>query len=276
MEISFSKYTGIGNDFIIIDNRDCIFPVENSCLIRHLCHRRLGIGADGLILLQESEKADYRMRIFNPDGNEASMCGNGLRCLAKFIYTFKDRTHAIVIESQKRQHRCSLSGDTISVEMGEATDITWDMRITIDEKEYNVHYLNTGVPHIVNFVTDIEAIDFSFLGSRIRHHPTFHPEGVNVNFACISPKEQILMRTYERGVEGETFACGTGATAVALSAANVYNIKPPIEIRARSGNPINIDFSPGDHKHITMRGASSHVFTGHITIPFPAPTTAIF
>lgn len=181
------------------------------------------------------------MRIFNADGSEAEMCGNGIRCLAKFIEELGLHALAFTVQSQHRIHRIALSQEGVSVEMGAPEDIQWDIKVPLPIGALNVHRLNTGVPHVVEFVEDLEAVDLSARGSFVRHHPLFSPQGTNYNAAKLMGGF-VSMRTFERGVEAETLACGTGATAVALAAAQVYGLKSPVHVHTSAGDVLKVHF----------------------------------
>ena len=261
MHISFAKYHGLGNDFIVIDDRQEIFPIDDSALIAHLCHRRTGIGADGLILLQDSFKADYWMHIFNADGKEAEMCGNGLRCCMAFM-----RDQGLVRGQSRilvsgRIYSCSCIDDLISVQMGKVKEASWNITVFSLGKEILVHCIHTGVPHVVVFVEDVDQISVEEEGKEIRWHPIFQPKGVNANFVSELPSGMLKMRTFERGVERETLACGTGAAAVAIAASKMHGYVSPMKILTASKEVIEIRLS--DEEEIEMIGAATFVFKGH-------------
>lgn len=268
MQIPFSKYEGCGNDFILIDNRTVFFPIEAD-LITKLCHRRLGIGADGIILLENSSIADYRMRIFNADGSEAEMCGNGFRCFGKFLHEIGIQNESFNIEVFGKILSLKVEEGQITAGMSQPTDICWNIQLEIGGKDWVLDYLDTGVPHAVLFVDDVEKINLQLLGKEIRFHSKFAPRGTNVNFAQLNTNGEIWMRTYERGVEDETLACGTGATAVAIAASKKQNLKGPRAIKTRSGGILNIDFKweQEDVKMVTMSGPATFVFRGTIELP---------
>lgn len=252
----FFKYHGRGNDFLLIDDREKSFPI-NQEYVSHLCHRRLGVGADGLILIQSSVNADYRMRIFNSDGREAKSCGNGLLCLLTFLknYDFflKD---SISIETFDRivfgiKEECGFS-----IEMGQVEKLQMNRVFQVDGNEILLHSLNTGVDHAVVFVDDVEKIPVNILGKKIRFLKEFSPDGINVNF--VEKKgNNYSVRTYERGVESETLSCGTGACAVGAIAKELYDQKKS-----------NISFQEGalsillENNKIFMKGAATFVFSG--------------
>lgn len=265
--VSFSKYVGAGNDFICIDDRSLNFPVEDKPLIQRFCHRQFGIGADGLVLLQPSARADFKMRIFNSNGSEAEMCGNGLRCLAQFCKKLGfDRLQGN-IETLAGILRFYLMGSEVAVEMSQPHSYRWHLKLPI-MPGFVVHFLNTGVPHAVHFHPHMAEIDIEQLGKEIRFHPEFQPDGANANFASIDPSGEIWCRTYERGVEAETLACGTGATAAALAAAYLYHLPSPIRVHTRSKEVLTISFTQANHEfsEVRMRGPSAFVYEGTILL----------
>lgn len=275
MHIPFSKYSGCGNDFILIDNRQKVFDTTRTDNIVHLCHRRQGIGADGVVFLEASLnlslKADFRMRIFNADGSEAEMCGNGLRCLVRFIQELGIAGHQFLIETMHQLIRTTLSAEYVSVDMPVPTNYRFFDQLIIEGTPYTLHFLDTGVPHAVLFVDDLHRDKWMTIAPKIRHHPHFKPKGANVNFAVIHSNQEVEMRTYERGVEGETLACGTGATAVAIAAACVHGLSSPIVIKPKSGDAIHIAFPgkltlPIAISQLTMSGPAVKVFSGMLTL----------
>ena len=261
MYVSFAKYHGLGNDFIVIDDCQEMFPIDDSALISSLCHRRTGIGADGLILLQDSFKADYWMRIFNADGKEAEMCGNGLRCCMAFMRDqgLASRQSQILVSG--RIYSCSCVGDLISVQMGKVKDASWNITLSVFGKEILAHCIHIGVPHVVVFVDDVDQVDVEAEGKELRWHPIFQPKGVNANFVSELPSGMLKMRTFERGVEQETQACGTGASAIALAASKMYGYLSPMKILTTSSEVIEIRLS--DEEEIEMIGGATFVFKGH-------------
>ncbi len=266
--IPFSKYVGTGNDFILIDNREKIFPAHNRLTIQRLCHRQCGIGADGIILLEKGKAADFAMRTLNADGSEAEMCGNGIRCLTRFLEGLGIRKPLYHIESGGKLISTRPKEEAISVDMGAPSDVQWNISIPLKTNSYVGHFLNTGVPHIVIFVEAVQALNINALGREIRSHSLFQPKGTNVNFASITGVNEITIRTYERGVERETLACGTGATATALAAATTKGLASPIRMKLRSGESLEIAFSSkGDtFEEVTMTGPATLVYEGSFIV----------
>lgn len=263
MWYSFSKYSACGNDFILVDNRSLAFSIHDPAVISRLCHRQNGIGADGIILLENSQNAHYKMRIFNSDGSEAEMCGNGMRCLLKFIQECGIQGNHFTIETMLKILTASFENEGIAIEMGDPKEIRWSLPIF----SWEVHHLDTGVPHAVIFCSKIHDLSLIEHGSKIRFHSLFEPRGANVNFVEVH-SEGIYVRTYERGVERETLACGTGATAAALAAAKIYAIKPPIKVSVRSGESLLVDFKlEGDcFSNVRLIGPAQHIFRGELQI----------
>lgn len=267
MQILFSKYTGCGNDFILIDNRKNLCPVLEPKVIQHLCHRTQGIGADGVIFLESSLSANFAMKIFNSDGSEAEMCGNGIRCLMKFIeekgFTEKNCT----IKTMHETIQVGLGDQTVWVEMPVPRDIRWNDPLEIDGKSYAVHYMDLGVPHAILFVENKISSHWMELAPKIRFHPRFSPRGTNVNFAFLEG-DSISVKTYERGVEKETQACGTGATATALAAAKIWHLPSPIKILPLSGTPIKISFKISGEaiSDVVLSGPAQKIFHGEFVL----------
>ena len=260
MVLSFAKYQGAGNDFIVIDDRIAFFPAHDGAIIRRLCHRQKGIGADGVILLQESDKADFRMRIFNADGGEPSMCGNGIRCLVHYIRGLGFKSSSFKIETMHSVLACQAFDEKVGVFMGAPHIMHWGIEVL----NMTAYVLDTGVPHAVIFVSDLDNLDVFNLGRAIRTHKLFAPNGVNVDFAAFPSHEGVVrVRTYERGVEAETLACGTGAAAVAYVAHVLFGLESLVPILTASGETLEIH---REEKELLMIGPATPVFHGRIEI----------
>ena len=260
--MDFYKYQGTGNDFVLIDNRAETFPATNQSLIAQLCDRRFGIGADGLILLQNDTDYDFRMVYFNADGAEGSMCGNGGRCIVRFAHDldlFETKTRFVAVDGE---HLAEVHGDEVRLKMGDVSEI---------EDRDGLTFLNTGSPHVVRFVTDVnnpDVVNVVADGRAIRHDARFSPGGTNVNFVQITPDNTLYVRTYERGVEDETYSCGTGVTAVALTAYRQKGISSPVAIKTVGGN-LRVSFdaqADGQFDEIYLIGPAKRVFAGSITV----------
>lgn len=259
MEIPFYKYQGAGNDFIIIDNRSLIFPKSNVELIHKLCDRRFGIGSDGLILLEPSEKHDFTMFYYNADGKEGSMCGNGGRCIVAFAKKLNIIDMETTFEAADGLHFAEIQNDLVNLQMADVENV----------EIYNTHaFLNTGSPHHVNFCKTIAPLNIPKLGSKIRYGAPYFEEGTNVNFVEQISENTFKVRTYERGVEDETLACGTGVTAVAI-AANKTNrtTEERIFIEVLGGN-LEVSFKKEDDRYtnVFLKGPAQFVFEGKITV----------
>ncbi len=271
----FYKYHGAGNDFVLIDNRGGeILEDDKSGLAIKLCHRRFGIGGDGLLLLENSNRADVRMRIFNPDGSEAEMCGNGIRCLAKHAYEYgAARKKEMEIETMAGIKTASLLVDNgrvkeVRVDMGSPKLEDMRMRLRAGGRKVELAFLEVGVPHAVVFVDDVDAVNVTSLGRAIRHHRAF-PKGTNVDFLEKTGENRFRIRTYERGVEDETYACATGISASAVAAALVGLADPSqaIDIEARGGRiRIELQGTEDGIERVFMQGPAELVFWGEIDL----------
>ena len=267
MILSFTKMNGAGNDFVIIDNRD-LNKNLNKDQIAHLCDRHRGVGADGLLAVEPAEgEADVKFRYYNADGGEAEMCGNGARCFGRYTARLlANNLNSLTFETIAGTLRAELIGDEVCIDMSDPIDLR--MEALIDSAR-PVHNLNTGVPHAVVFVEDLENCDILRHGAAIRYHDSYAPNGTNVNFASIIELQHLSVRTYERGVEGETLACGTGITACALIHHLQTGAPSPIKIDVRGGETLLIGFEPGPNhsfSKVTLTGPADFVFDGVITI----------
>ena len=263
MQICFSKYQGTGNDFILIDNRDRSFPSENISLVEKMCDRRFGIGCDGLMLLENEEGFDFKMRYFNSDGREGSMCGNGGRCIVAFAWKLgiiKDKVHFIAVDGE---HFADVSHDDkqliVKLQMQDVLEI---------ENGDDFYFLNTGSPHYTKFIERHANFDTVTNGKAIRYNDRFKDEGTNVNFIS-GAGNHIQVSTYERGVEDETYSCGTGVVASCISAKLQFKPKDNhFYVKTKGGN-LEVGF---DHKgdqqfeNIWLKGPATFVFDGKLDI----------
>jgi diaminopimelate epimerase len=259
---------GAGNDFILIDNRAGDIHLDRS-QIAHLCDRHRGIGADGILLLEKAANhADFGMRYFNADGGEAEMCGNGARCFARFANKVVGAQKKISFETPAGVISAELVGDLITLQMIEPTDLRLDIELSVANENKTVHFINSGVPHVVVPVPRIDDVDAQREGSAIRYHKIFSPKGANVNFIEKRGPKKIAVRTYERGVEDETLACGTGIVASALIFAATENTNDPITVMARGGDELQVGFEKSDNgfRDVTLTGPAEFVFEGTIEI----------
>src|SRR6266481_9060575 len=240
--LRFTKMNGAGNDFILIDNRTGEIHLDRSQIAR-LCDRHRGVGADGILLLEKaSNNADFRMRYFNADGGEAEMCGNGARCFARFAEKVAGASKKISFETPAGVIGAELASDLVTLQMTEPTDLRLNVKLPAADENKAVHFINSGVPHVVIPVAKIADVDVQREGAAIRHHKMFSPNGANVNFIEKRESNKIAIRTYERGVESETLACGTGIVASALIFAATENTSGPIDVIARGGDDLQVGF----------------------------------
>jgi diaminopimelate epimerase len=279
--LRFTKMNGAGNDFILFDNRSGDINLDRN-QIAQLCDRHRGIGADGILLLENpTNRADFRMRYFNADGGEAEMCGNGARCFARFANKVGGQKAQISFETPAGVISAELTGDLVTLRMTEPTDLRLNVELPVEAASRRfsrdrsatgasrlLHFVNSGVPHVVIPVAKIDDADVRGEGAAIRHHKMFSPNGTNVNFIEKRGSNKIAIRTYERGVEDETLACGTGIVASALIFAASENTNGPISVIARGGDELKVGFEKsGDRfRDVTLTGPAQFVFEGTIEI----------
>ncbi|MFH0764628.1 MAG: diaminopimelate epimerase [Candidatus Omnitrophota bacterium] len=265
-KILFTKAVATGNDFIIVDNRLGEIGANLSAAAKKLCDRKQGIGADGLLVLESSKKCDFKMRIFNPDGSEAEMCGNGSRCIALYAAKVKIAKPDMTIEAVAGILNAGVKDDVVKVKLTDPKDIKWNFCLEIGRCPYKVSFVNTGVPHVIHFTEDLDKIDVKNLGSHIRRHGEFSPDGTNADFVKVVDKHNIKVRTYERGVEDETLACGTGAVASAIISAEVEKMPSPVTVHTQSGERIKVYFETigGNFRNVYLEGGAKLVYEGVI------------
>tara|TARA_B100001057_G_scaffold439943_1_gene473517 strand:- start:19825 stop:20664 length:840 start_codon:yes stop_codon:yes gene_type:complete len=261
MAIKFFKYQATGNDFLIIDNRLDKFNKNNTKLIAKLCDRRFGIGSDGLILLESSTDYDFEMIYYNADGKQSSMCGNGGRCIVAFAKSLKiiqDTTNFMAIDGL---HKATIDGSQVSLKMRDVVKIS---------KVNGGFMLDTGSPHYVSMRSDLNAIDVKFEGSQIRNSTIFKKEGININFVKSINQNRFAVRTYERGVEDETFSCGTGVTATAIAMhASKETDKKRIELQTKGGIlEVCFEVDNSTYVNVWLSGSAQYVFEGTIKNEF--------
>jgi diaminopimelate epimerase len=266
--LRFTKMSGAGNDFVLIDNRAGNVHLNRS-QIASLCDRHRGIGADGILLLEKaSNRAHFRMRYFNADGGEAEMCGNGARCFARFANKVAGAEGTVSFETPAGVISAQLNGDLVTLQMTEPTDLRLNIQLPVADENKIIHFINSGVPHVVMSVERIDDVDVLQEGAAIRHNKMFSPKGANVNFIEKRGAKQIAIRTYERGVENETLACGTGVVASALIFAATENTDGPIGVLVRGGNELQVGFEKAGRlfKNVTLTGPAEFVFEGTIEV----------
>lgn len=265
--VPFFKMHGSGNDFVLIDNRKLALPRAQMALwAQKICARAFGVGADGLIFLQQAPAgvdADYIWHFYNADGSRAEMCGNGSRCAARLASQIglADRRH--VLGTDAGPIRAEVRGDSnlVKVQLTPPTDLKLGATLSVDGKDYEVHFVNTGVPHAVIISDDVSALDVVKLGRAVRHHEHFAPAGTNVNFIQVRSSSKLLLRTYERGVEGETFACGTGAAASAMVAHEQGLADESVELTTSGGEVLQIHM---ENDTLFLEGPAVMTFSGEM------------
>ena len=266
--LHFTKMNGAGNDFVMLDNRDLSHDLDKAAIAR-LCDRHRGVGADGLIAVEPAQGgADFRMRYYNADGGEAEMCGNGARCFARFASRIGKQNGAITFETQAGVIGARLLGEEVQLAMSAPHSLALGADLMVADEKLTVHFLNTGVPHAIVFTDDLEKTDVVRLGAALRYHAHFAPKGTNANFVGKLANGSIAIRTYERGVEGETLACGTGVTAAALIFARLTDAASPVRVQVRGGDTLQVGLeNDGDGwKNVTLTGPADFVFEGEAAI----------
>jgi diaminopimelate epimerase len=263
--IPFSKMSAGGNDFIIIDNRQNILESQRAKeYAQKVCRRKLSIGADGLILIENSKKADFKWRFFNADGSEAEMCGNGGRCVARLAYIKGIAPHTLTFETLAGIIKAEVMGDRVKLKLPLPYNLTCDLKIDLDGKCNIVDTITVGVPHVVMCVEDLGNCQVVKLGKMIRFSEYFKPAGTNVNFISIKNESTIAIRTYERGVEDETLACGTGAVASALISNKKKGLESPVSVLTQGGEVLTVHFTKENQtlKEIFLEGGANLVYEG--------------
>lgn len=271
MRIAFTKMHGAGNDFVLIDNRsgNLHLSIEQ---ITALCHRRFGVGADGLLLLEQPETpggADARMVYFNSDGSRAGMCGNGARCFTAFALSLGlGQPGRLSFVTDAGPMIATERDGQITIRMTPPRDLRLGLRLPLANGTAKVHAVDTGVPHVVRFVDDVARVDVRSEGRELRFHPALGPKGANANFAQIQPDGLVLVRTYERGVEDETLACGTGVTAVGILSHLVHELEHPVRLQVAGGDVLTVDFQAEGSaiRDVTLTGPAKHVFDGTLEL----------
>ncbi len=270
MKIPFWKMHGAANDFILVDDRAGTFPADDRDWIAAISRRRTGVGCEGVILIGRSEKADFRMRFFNPDGGEVEMCGNGARCVARLAHEIGAAPGHMTIDTVAGLLRAEVIGDRVQLQMTPPKD--WRLRQTLDWDGRGITYsfVNSGVPHCVIEVDDLDEVDVAAFGSAMRRHAAFAPAGTNVNFVRVDGPQALAIRTFERGVEAETQACGTGVVASGLIAGKLgWVVRTPVLITCASGDVLEVDYRMTDDtaECVTLLGPAVHVFEGTLQHP---------
>lgn len=275
--IPFVKMSGTGNDFIIIDHRESfVRPEDQSEFTRIVCRRKFSVGADGLILIENSATADFSWQFYNGDGSRAEMCGNGARCAARFAFEKGIAQEAMRFETTAGEIEAFIlgkSGSPVKIRLTAPEDLRLNIPLPVGRVEQILHFINTGVPHTVILVNDAGMVPVADWGREIRFHERFQPAGTNANFVQVLAGDTLMVRTYERGVEGETLACGTGAVASALITALLEQAKPPVTVITSGGEQLTIHFSltgKGNNRHldlaagIFLEGPANIIYEGQL------------
>ena len=266
--LNFTKMNGAGNDFVVIDNRQGLSALTREEIAR-LCDRHRGVGGDGLLAVEPAEHgADFRMRYYNADGGEAEMCGNGARCFARFAARLLGDCKAVRFETMAGVIAAEFEGDQVRLAMSDPHDWRLNLSLSVKSESLAVHFVNTGVPHAVVPVENLEAVSVVTLGAALRYHDAFAPRGTNANFIQVCDRKTIAIRTYERGVEGETLACGTGVVASALVFHELTGAESPIHVRVRGGDTLRVGFqkTADGYRDVTLTGPADFVFDGQIEL----------
>lgn len=265
--IRFTKMNGAGNDFIVMDNRDGVRQFTGEQIAR-LCDRHRGVGADGMLLVEPAQNGgDARMRYYNADGGEAEMCGNGARCFARFAKRLLgDKITRVSFETIAGLIQAEFPGDPrqVRIQLSKPHGLALGASLHVDGQSMEIHFVNTGVPHAVVLSEALEAVELRRFGSAIRYHDHFAPKGTNANFQQVLGPGKLRIRTYERGVEDETLACGTGIVANAIIHHELSGAPAPISVEVAGGDTLTVDFekSGDDYANVTLTGPADFVFEG--------------
>jgi len=266
--IPFTKMSGTGNDFILIDHRRPILKDSDcSSFARAVCRRNFSVGADGLILIEHSTRADFAWKFFNADGSLAEMCGNGARCAARYAYMQKIAQAGMRFETMAGIVEAVVKDGSVSIGLTAPRDLQLHLCLDIDAADRILHFINTGVPHVVHFVEDNSRTPIVKWGRLIRTHKMFQPAGTNANFVEITGQNSLYVRTYERGVEDETMACGTGATAAALIAAVLGKVRPPVSVTTSGKETLTVHFELGPQRQfdkLFLEGPAAIIYHGEL------------
>jgi len=269
MELDFWKMNGAGNDFVLLDNRQGLLVLSGAQIAR-LCDRNRGVGADGVLLVEPAAAgADFRMRYYNADGGEAEMCGNGARCFARFSQRLlANERDAISFETPAGEIHARFEGENVCLQMSDPHSWREPRSLDLTGQIRQIHFVNTGVPHAVVFVDDLHKVDVLTEGAAVRYHEAFAPKGTNANFVQVESPGHLAIRTYERGVEGETLACGTGVVAAALIHAKLHGVSSPVKVRVRGEDTLQVTFrtADADYREVTLTGPADFVFEGRMAI----------
>lgn len=269
-KIPFMKLSGAGNDFVIINNLNNIVDsadTQFNNFVTKVCQRRMSVGADGVLLVEDAEDVDFRMRYFNADGGEVETCGNGARCISKFAFLHGIASEKMRFFTNAGVYEAEIVRNNVKVGMSDPTDIRMNVPLKLENGEHTVGFANTGVPHVVFFVDDLKDTDVFDMGQQTRYHSDFSPDGTNANFIHIHSEELLEIRTYERGVENETLACGTGSIASAIVSATLGKVESPVSVKTASGVILKIHFDLENDmaRNVYLEGDARVIFAGELT-----------
>ncbi|MCP4715184.1 MAG: diaminopimelate epimerase [Deltaproteobacteria bacterium] len=267
MRIPFCKMSGCGNDFIVIDDRGGTFKhLKTESFITAVCARKTAIGADGIIFIKQSDLADIGWDFFNADGSRAAMCGNGARCAARFAEVSGIARAEVTIETDAGLVRACMKGSLVNLKLAPPEGLELNGRLVIGGRDMSVHRLVVGVPHAVVFVDDVERVPVAEWGRAVRFEPCFQPQGTNVNFVSQAGTNMLHIRTYERGVEDETLACGTGAVAAALIAIALGMVSSPVRLVTHGGDMLSVETpqSQPPFVDVLLEGEARVVYMGEL------------
>ncbi len=262
--MKFTKVSGLGNDFILFDNRNLNFSGEEREFFSKICQRRISVGADGVILLEKSQKADFKYRHFNSDGSLAEMCGNGARTICYYAVKNRIAPSKLSFEVEGVIYEAVVSQNRVTLKMPPPTQISTQTVQVYESFLEAGGFVRIGVPHLVLFTNEVDQVDVFQIGRHYRHHPYFK-YGTNVNFVQVIDKQTIKIRTYERGVESETLACGTGATSSAIISQLVKKIFPPVTVRMPGGNLV-VNWE-SEFQTVFLEGEAAIVYNGELINP---------
>ena len=263
MAIQFTKMSGSGNDFIIIDNRVPVMDNPKKVdFVKRVCDRKMSVGADGVIFVENSDKADIKWDFYNEDGSSAEMCGNGGRCIARYAVEKGITSDELTLETVAGIIAAKVNGAIVRVKLTAPENLKQDIVAELNGAQYKIDSLNTGVPHAIIYSDNVENVNVKEVGNGIRFHDVFAPSGTNVNFVEKIGDHDLKIRTYERGVEDETLACGTGTVASALLSSYKNLVKPPVKVETRSGEILKVDFDPANGSDVYLEGLTRIGFEG--------------
>ena len=265
-KIAFWKMAGAGNDFVVIDGRTDLSADLKKDFFKRVCTRGLSVGADGVIIISRSGAAEFRVKFYNSDGSVQRFCGNGSRCASRYAFLNGIGGPDLTFEADDGIHQASIRDETVSVSIGEVQKVSPPIAITAEKKKWKGRSIDVGVPHFVTEQDEMDCLDVGLFGRALRNHGKFHPVGTNVDFIRFEKDGSVKIRTYERGVEGETLSCGSGCSAAAIYALHVKHCSSPIVFHTRSSVDLKVIFKDGGGKarHLILEGDARIIFKGEL------------